>query len=125
MTILPRIKPCLILLRLSPKGAGVYVEVRGTHAQVGDPDNCQALDVRVAAADRSHLDAALRAAGLGRWDGGAEADLDVTGLRAHACRGPIGADWAQRWDGMVRYADSKGWLSADGEYLRAHLLDVD
>ena len=103
----------------------MYVEVQGARAEVRDPDNCQALDVRASAGDRPGVDAALRAAGLGGWDGGAEADLSLVGLRAAAAGGPIGPDWAQRWDAMVRYAAAKGWLSADGAHLRAHIVDLD
>ena len=101
----------------------MYVAVRGTQVEVGDPDNCRALDVRVSAADRRGLDDALRAAGLGGWDGGDEADLNVAALRAAAALGPVGADWPSRWEAMVSYATTKGWLSADGTQLRAHLVD--
>jgi hypothetical protein len=103
----------------------VYVEVRGERAEVRDANNCRELDVRVAAADRPHLDRALCAAGLGIWDGGAEAELTVAGLRGAASSGGIGPDWQQRWDAMVGYAASKGWLTADGSGVRAHLVDLD
>jgi hypothetical protein len=103
----------------------VYVEVRGEQAEVRDPDNCHALDVRVSAGDRLGLDAVLRAAGLGGWDGGGEADLSTAGLRAAAASGPVGSDWPDRWQAMVRYADVNGWLSPDGAHLRAHLVDID
>ncbi|HEY3632647.1 MAG TPA: hypothetical protein VGL21_17210 [Jatrophihabitantaceae bacterium] len=103
----------------------MYVEVRGTKVQVRDPDNCRALDVRVSAADRASLDTALRASGLGAWTGGPEADLNVAELRAAAARGPVGADWPQRWDAMLDYAATKDWLTADGEHVRAHLVNLD
>jgi hypothetical protein len=103
----------------------VYVEVRGAYAQVGDADNCQALDVRVVGGDRGQVDAALRAAGLGRWDGAAEAELSVSGLHDAAAVAGVGADWPERWAAMMRYAESKGWLTADGTHLRAHLVNTD
>jgi hypothetical protein len=103
----------------------VYVEVRGEQAEVRDPDNCQALDVRIWTGDRLGVDAALRAAGLGGWDGGAEADLSIAGLHAAAAGGRVGPDWPDRWHAMVRYAEVKGWLSPDGVHLRAHLADID
>jgi hypothetical protein len=103
----------------------MYVEVRGTKVQVRDPDNCRALDVRVSAADRASLDTALRATSLGAWTGGPEADLNVAELRAAAARGPVGADWPQRWDAMLSYAAAKGWLTADGTHVRAHLVNLD
>ena len=103
----------------------MYVEVRGTKAEVRDPDNCRALDVRVSAEDRQTLDAALRASGLGNWNGGNEADLTTVALRAAAALGPVGPDWPSRWDAMISYATTKGWLSEDGTQLRAHLVDLD
>lgn len=103
----------------------MYVVVRGERADVHDTDNCRALDVRVAAADRLHLDRALRSAGLGGWNGGAEAELTVAGVHAAASRGDVGADWQQRWDEMISYAAAKGWLTADGSGVRAHLVDLD
>ena len=103
----------------------MYVDVVGTQAEVRDPDNCQALDVRVSAADRGSVDAALRASGLGGWNGGREADLNVARLRAAAARGPVGPDWPQRWEAMLRYAATKGWLSADGAHVRAHQVHLE
>ena len=103
----------------------MYVEVRGDRADVLDADDCRALDVRVGRADRPHLDRALRAAGLGTWDGGAEAELTIAGLHAAASGGEVGNDWQQRWDDMVSYAAAKGWLTADGSGVRAHLVELD
>jgi hypothetical protein len=67
----------------------------------------------------------LRGAELGLWAGGPEAELDVAGLRAAAGATRVGADWPERWDSMIEYARSKGWLSADGSHLAAHLVDVN
>jgi hypothetical protein len=102
----------------------MYVEVRGDRADVRDADNCRALDIRVRRADRPHVDQALRAAGLGSWDGGTEAELTVAGLHAAASGGQIGSDWQHRWDDMVAYAAAKGWLTADGSGVRAHLVEL-
>jgi hypothetical protein len=102
----------------------VYIEIQGDRAEVRDADNCRSLDVRVPAGDRTQVDAALRAAGLGRWDGRAEAELAVDALRAAAAGSDVGVDWHGRWDAMVDYAQSKGWVTDDGTRLRAHLIDV-
>jgi hypothetical protein len=107
------------------EGAAVYVEVRGEQADVRDPDNCRALDVRVSAGDRLGVDAALRAAGLGRRDGGAEAHLSIAALHAAAAGGLVASDWPDRWHAMIRYAEMNGWVSPDGTHLRAHLVDID
>lgn len=102
----------------------MYVEIRKNHAEIGDPDNCQALDVRVAADERDRVDVVLRASQLGRWDGGAEAHLAVAELHARAAVSAVGPDWEARWDAMIGYARTKGWLSADGAYVRAHLVGL-
>jgi hypothetical protein len=102
----------------------VYVEIRDDRALVRDGDNCGSLDVRVRADDRSRVGLALRKAELGRWSGGAEAELAVAGLRAAAAAAGVAPDWPGRWDSMIDYARANGWLTADGAYLRAHLIDL-
>jgi hypothetical protein len=103
----------------------MYVEIRGAQAVVGDPDECRSLDVRTGPGDRPAVDAVLRGTGLGRWDGSGDVELAVAGLRAAAFGAEVGADWPHRWDAMVAYARTKGWLTEDGLYLRAHLVGVD
>jgi hypothetical protein len=102
----------------------VYLEIRGDRVQVHDADDCGSLDIRVAAAARSQLDRTLRDAELGRWAGGPDAELNVVGLRDAAGAAGVGADWGERWDSMLAYARAKGWLSADGSHLAAHLVDL-
>ena len=103
----------------------MYVEVQDGRAELRDADNCRALEVRVAAGQRPSRDAALRDAGLGFWDGGAETELSVTRLRDAAASADVGPEWTQRWDAMVTYAATKGWLTPDGAALRAHVVDVE
>ncbi|MCU1658613.1 MAG: hypothetical protein JWO57_3269 [Pseudonocardiales bacterium] len=100
----------------------MFVAVTQDGIEVGEPDDCRSLDVRAAAGDMAAVDAALRAGGLGRWDGGAEADLDLADLRRRAQTGAISDSWPARWDAMVGYARGKGWLSADGTTVRAHVV---
>jgi hypothetical protein len=102
----------------------VYLAVTAAGVCVGEPDDCTSLDVRAAPDQRSSLDEALRHAGLGRWDGGAEADLQLAELRRRAVAAGISAGWARRWDEMIGYARHRGWLSADGATVRAHVVDL-
>jgi hypothetical protein len=102
----------------------MYVAVTAAGLRVGDADDCTSLDVRTPPEFRSSLDEALRHAGLGWWDGSAEADLQLTELRRRAVATGISAGWARRWDGMIDYAGHRGWLSADGATVRAHVVDL-
>jgi hypothetical protein len=101
----------------------VYVAVTGAGVRVGAADDCTSLDVRTAPDLRPSLDAALRQARLGQWDGGAEVDLQVVELRRRAVAEGVSAGWARRWDDMIGYAGRRGWLSADGTTVRAHVVD--
>jgi hypothetical protein len=100
----------------------VYVLVNGNSAAVHEADDCTSLDVRVTAAERDSLDATLRAARLGSWDGGAETDLDLVRLQDLARRAATLPDWSARWETMIGYATTKGWVSADGRTVRAHVV---
>jgi len=35
-------------------------------------------------------------------------------------RGRVAADWGQSLDGMIRYADSKGWIDPESGEIQAH-----
>jgi hypothetical protein len=37
------------------------------------------------------------------------------------CSGRIGMGWNYRFANMLVYAAGKGWLSADGSHVRAHV----
>lgn len=102
----------------------MYIVVTAAGVHVGAPDDCTSLDVRAAPGSRPSLDEALRRSLLGTWDGGTEADLDVTELRSRAAAGDVSPDWAQRWEAMIVYARRKGWLSGDGTTVRAHVVDL-
>lgn len=102
----------------------MYVAVTAAGVRICDGDDCASLDVRAAADHRPALDAALRQAGLGRWDGGGQADLLVAELRRRAEAAGVSAGWARRWDDMIGYADRHGWLSPDGVTVRAHIADL-
>ena len=102
----------------------MYVAVTAAGVHVGAADDCTSLDVRTGPEFRSSLDEALRQAGLGHWDGGDEADLQPAELRRRAVAAGISAGWARRWEDMIGYAAHRGWLSADGATVRAHVVDL-
>ena len=100
----------------------MYVAVTAAGVRIGAADDCASLDVRTVPNLRSSLDEALGHARLGQWDGGDEADLQVAELRRRAVADGVSAGWTQRW-GMISYAGRRGWLSADGATVRAHVVD--
>ena len=107
----------------------MYVEVTAAGVRVGAADDCTSLDVRAAPDSRPSLDEALRGSGLGAWDGGTEASLNVAELRRRAAAQDVLPGWAQRWAlctdnaAMIAYARRQGWLSPDGTTVRAHVID--
>jgi hypothetical protein len=92
-------------------------EVRAT---VADAGNLKQLHAEFRGVGDDRAAAALAAAGLGRVDGD-HAWLDAGALRA---AGDGSAAWATGFDGMLAYAASQGWVSADGAAVRAHIVRV-
>jgi hypothetical protein len=88
--------------------------------RLDDPEDCQRFEVRVV--DRpDDLAAVLNSSGFGRLDDDAgHAWIYVEAVRS-AAAGRVGPEWDGAFAAMLAYADSKGWLSAGGEEVRAHV----
>lgn len=56
---------------------------------------------------------------LGRFDDTTHALLSIAALRTATGRGHD-PEWSRRFDAMVEYAQSRGWV--DGDSLRAHIV---
>lgn len=97
----------------------MMVDLTSSPGRVREPDDLKRLHVLAPAA--LDVDRALRASGLGSQDTGGRVLLDVAALRAAAQALASAPDWAEGWDAMVAYAGTKGWLSADGAALFAHV----
>ncbi len=97
----------------------MIIVVTGNNAIVKEGDDCSRLHVETDTGLEA-TDAALRAAELGRLRG-REAELDVESLRRAGFTSQQTQDWSQRWQGMLEYADTKGWLSSDRATLTAHI----
>lgn len=97
----------------------MYVEINGPSlATVCDADNLRELLVKTHGVDENQVGAALAASGLGSVED-EHAWLPVEALKS-AGEG-LGPEWDEGFEGMLAYAASRGWLSADGRALRAHL----
>jgi 2,5-diketo-D-gluconate reductase A len=85
-----------------------------------EPEDLGAFSVVASGSDQDVADA-LSALGDG---GGADADGHVV-VRIDAVRrlaaGQVGADWDEQFDGMIAYAAKKGWVTADGDAILAHV----
>lgn len=84
-------------------------------ARVEEPEVLDALSVRLDGLQRRDVAAALGAAG--DFDG-EHVWLEEDYLRT---AGPSDASWRSSFDDMVAFARSRGWSSADGRRIRAHL----
>ena len=98
----------------------MYVEVEATGVRLVEADVLTALAVRVRASAGD--------VSIGRFgaldESGTHAWLDPTVLRHEASLSIPEADrqaWFGRFDGMIAYATSKGWMSPDGSAVRAHI----
>jgi hypothetical protein len=103
----------------------MIVQVTPAGVSVHDADDCTRLSVDTALAG-AELEAALRAHGAGERAGGAHGGgddllLDVAALHERARAAASAPDWESRWTAMIDYATRKGWLSADGTAVRAHV----
>ena len=89
--------------------------------QVADVDDLTKLHLALGAVTDEEADRALRDAGLGRLQDAETGFVDLAALRAAAEPRATAGDWPEKWDGMVRYARDKGWLSEDGDSLQLHV----
>jgi hypothetical protein len=86
-----------------------------------EPEDLKAFKLTtLGSGDAGALDNAL--GGLGSVDGdGEHAWLKLDGVRALAGDLAYSTSWSEGFDGMVAYAGSKGWLSPEGDAIRAHI----
>ncbi|MGY1815399.1 hypothetical protein [Blastococcus sp. SYSU D00820] len=97
-------------------GADEVPEVR-----VVDVDDLTKLHLALGAVTDEEADRALREAGLGRMEGADTGYLDVAALRAAAEPQATAEGWAGAWDGMLAYAEKKGWSADDGRSVQVHV----
>jgi hypothetical protein len=104
----------------------VIVEVIGgaeerPEARVVDVDNLSALHLALGEVTDEEASEVLERSGLGRLKDADVAFLDTAALRAAAEPRATAADWSTRWDAMIAYARTQGWLSDDGASVQVHV----
>ena len=99
----------------------MYVDLRNGAAAVHDAADLKSLSVRTA--NPADLVPGIHGLGEPAPDGG-HVWLHIERLKA-AAAATVAADqrdeWAAGFDSMIAYARAKGWASADGTSVRAHI----
>jgi hypothetical protein len=96
----------------------MYIRVTSWGVSLEEPEDTRSFRISLAAPSED-LDGILRAAGWGMTDGaGALVDVEVV---RRASSGRVSADWNDNFQNMIDYARSRGWLSADERFVRAHV----
>jgi hypothetical protein len=99
----------------------VYVQLSRESASLKEPTDTHGFKVVVQAG--VDVDSVLRTTGWGYLEG-SEALIAVTAVR-RAAAGRVADDWNSDLARMLEYARAHQWLSSDGEFIRAHLEQLD
>ena len=100
----------------------IAVDLTGGTAVVElvEAEDCKRFSVAVAGGDSESLGAALTGHGIGRLLPSGDAMVDIAAVRRMA-EGRVPAGWDEDFAGMLRYAESKGWLDETGTAIQAHV----
>ena len=99
----------------------MIIVITHDHSYIESADDCTRLHVTAATLDDAAAGAALQSAGLGRQGEPAHVWLAVDALRTTARAAASIPDWDNRFDAMIAFARSRGWLDASGEHVAAHI----
>ena len=99
-------------------GEDVVVVIDGDVVRLDDPSDLKGFKVVVENGTENQVMQAL--AQVGRMS-----DHDTAWIRADAVRalaaGRVADGWGEAFQGMLEYAAGKGWMSADGTEIQAHI----
>ena len=84
-----------------------------------EPDNCRQFHVAIGNLSEEVAEQALEREDVGTFSNHDTAWVKITALRKLA-ETRVPPDWQDRFDEMLRYAESKGWLSTDGTHVSGH-----
>jgi hypothetical protein len=98
----------------------MVIVVSGGTISLGEPEDFKRFSV--AATPGADVGGVLA---VSKWGWADSADEGEVWIRAEAVRDAVGpqppSGWTAQFDKMLEFARSKGWLSADGEGIRAHV----
>jgi hypothetical protein len=93
---------------------------RAAAVELTEPDDFKGFKIVVRREDTDQLEAALD--GVATVEPGGEAAfVEIEALKGLAGDRASDPDWLSSLDGMVSYAQTKGWVSDDGSSLQAHV----
>lgn len=94
------------------------IVVSGGRVRLDEAEDCGSFKVLVEEGSEDDVGAALEA--VGRMT-----DPHTAWIRADAVRslaeGQVGPAWSEKFDAMLGYAATKGWLTDDGSEIQAHI----
>jgi hypothetical protein len=99
----------------------MIISISRDHCHVVDADDCARLHVTANGLDDDEAGAALQQANLGRAGEAGHVWLAVDALRTLARVGASITDWDKRFNAMITFARSRGWLDASGDHVAAHI----
>lgn len=89
-----------------------------------EPDDCMRFHVEIQGLSEDRVGQALAQEDVGSLASSALAWIKIEALRRLA-QGRVQPDWAMRFEGMVHYAERKGWLSDDKTSVSGHCIWKD
>jgi hypothetical protein len=101
----------------------IIVVARGTDGEpaveLDDADNCNAFHLEARGVDAAGVAAALASTGAGRLAGD-DAFIQRATIERLAGNAAVSEDWSERYQAMLAYAGTKGWLD-DAGAIQAHI----
>lgn len=99
----------------------MIVDISDTAVALTDPDDCGRFHVRVPPdMPVETVDAVLAGADAGQRSGPDQVAVDISWLRSSAH--DVAPDWADRFEKMLAFAGTKGWLTDDGAAVLGHIV---
>lgn len=84
-----------------------------------EPDDCTHFHIAIHGLSEDDARRVLESKGVGWLNNSQGAWIRITSLRQLA-QGRVQPDWLERFEGMLSYAERKGWLSDNREAVSGH-----
>ena len=88
--------------------------------ELTDAEDCKRFHLGVRGTDRDALAAVLAGQGLGSALPSGDVMISMAAVKRLAL-GRVGPGWNERFDGMVAYAETKGWVDTASGSLQGHV----